>query len=321
MRAVQITRTGGPEVLTVTDVPAPEPGPGQVLVDVEAAGVNFIDTYRRSGVYPLALPAVLGSEGAGRVARPGPGVEGFAAGQLVAWKEAPGSYAEQVLVPAAELVPVPEAVGATTAAAVLLQGLTAHYLATDTFPAAAGTWALVHAGAGGVGLLLTQVLKLRGANVLTTVSTPAKAELSRAAGADDVVVGYAGATARARELTGGLGVDVVYDGVGRDTFDAGLDALRPRGLMVVFGGSSGQVPPFDVQRLNAKGSLFLTRPTLGSYTRDRAELLARTEEVFGWITAGRLDVRVGGTYPLTAARRAHEDLEARRSTGKLLLLP
>ena len=321
MRAVRIDRTGGPEVLTVTDLPVPEPGPGQVLVDVEAAGVNFIDTYRRSGVYPLDLPAVLGSEGAGRVARPGPGVEGFAAGQLVAWKEAPGSYAEQVLVPAAELVPVPEAVGATTAAAVLLQGLTAHYLATDTFPAAAGTWALVHAGAGGVGLLLTQVLKLRGANVLTTVSTPAKAELSRAAGADDVVVGYAGATARARELTGGLGVDVVYDGVGRDTFDAGLDALRPRGLMVVFGGSSGQVPPFDVQRLNAKGSLFLTRPTLGSYTRDRAELLARTEEVFGWITAGRLDVRVGGTYPLTGARRAHEDLEARRTTGKLLLVP
>ena len=321
MRAVRIDRTGGPEVLTVTDLPVPEPGPGQVLVDVEAAGVNFIDTYRRGGVYPLDLPAVLGSEGAGRVARPGPGVEGFAAGQLVAWKEAPGSYAEQVLVPAAELVPVPEAVGATTAAAVLLQGLTAHYLATDTFPAAAGTWALVHAGAGGVGLLLTQVLKLRGANVLTTVSTPAKAELSRAAGADDVVVGYAGATARARELTGGLGVDVVYDGVGRDTFDAGLDALRPRGLMVVFGGSSGQVPPFDVQRLNAKGSLFLTRPTLGSYTRDRAELLARTEEVFGWITAGRLDVRVGGTYPLTGARRAHEDLEARRTTGKLLLVP
>ncbi|ABS02527.1 quinone oxidoreductase family protein [Kineococcus radiotolerans] len=321
MRAVRIDRTGGPEVLTVTDLPAPEPGPGQVLVDVEAAGVNFIDTYRRGGVYPLDLPAVLGSEGAGRVARPGPGVEGFAAGQLVAWKEAPGSYAEQVLVPAAELVPVPEAVGATTAAAVLLQGLTAHYLATDTFPAAAGTWALVHAGAGGVGLLLTQVLKLRGANVLTTVSTPAKAELSRAAGADDVVVGYAGATPRARELTGGLGVDVVYDGVGRDTFDAGLDALRPRGLMVVFGGSSGQVPPFDVQRLNAKGSLFLTRPTLRSYTRDRAELLARTEEVFGWITAGRLDVRVGGTYPLTAARRAHEDLEGRRTTGKLLLVP
>ncbi|WP_432543832.1 quinone oxidoreductase family protein [Kineococcus sp. SYSU DK002] len=321
MRAVQIERTGGPEVLTVTDLPAPEPGPGQVLVDVEAAGVNYIDTYRRSGVYPLDLPAVLGSEGAGRVRALGAGVEGLAPGQLVAWKEAPGSYAEQVLVAADEVVPVPDGVDATTAAAVLLQGLTAHYLATDTFAAGPGTWALVHAGAGGVGLLLTQVLKLRGANVVTTVSTPAKAELSRAAGADEVVVGYDGSTARARELTGGAGVDVVYDSVGKDTFDASLDALRPRGLMVLFGGSSGQVPPFDVQRLNAKGSLFLTRPTLASYTRDRAELLARTDELLGWVAAGRLDVRVGHTHPLAEARRAHEELQGRRTTGKVLLLP
>ena len=317
---MQIERTGGPEVLTVTELTTPEPGSGQVLVDVEAAGVNFIDTYRRSGVYPLQLPTVLGSEGAGRVARLGPGVEGFTVGQLVAWKEAPGSYAEQVLVAQEELVPVPEGVEAATAAAVMLQGLTAHYLCTDTFAATEGTWALLHAGAGGVGLLLTQMLKLRGANVLTTVSTPEKAELSRAAGADDVV-GYDGASARARELTGGRGVDVVYDSVGRDTFDASLDALRPRGLMVLFGGSSGQVPPFDVQRLNTGGSLFLTRPTLGSYTRDRAELVSRTEEVFGWIAAGDLDVRIGHTYPLADARRAHEDLEARRTTGKLLLVP
>ena len=320
MRAVQIERTGGPEVLTVTELTTPGPGPGQVLVDVEAAGVNFIDTYRRSGVYPMPLPAVLGSEGAGRVARLGPGVEGFTVGQFVAWKEAPGSYAEQVLVSQEELVPVPDGIEAATAAAVVLQGLTAHYLCTDTFAVTEGTWALLHAGAGGVGLLLTQMLKLRGAKVLTTVSTPEKAESSRAAGADDVV-GYDGAAARARELTGGRGVDVVYDSVGKDTFDASLDALRPRGLMVLFGGSSGQVPPFDVQRLNAGGSLFLTRPTLGSYTRDRAELVSRTEEVFGWIAAGKLDVRIGHAYPLADVRRAHEDLEARRTTGKLLLVP
>jgi NADPH2:quinone reductase len=315
-----VERTGGPEVLTVVDLPTPDPGPGQVLVDVVAAGVNYIDTYRRSGVYPLALPAVLGSEGAGHVAALGPGVEGFAPGQAVAWKEAPGSYAEQVLVPAGELVPVPDGVELPTAAAVLLQGLTAHYLATDTYPVTAGTWALVHAGAGGVGLLLTQLLKLKGAHVLATVSTPAKAELARAAGADDVV-DYAQASARARELTGGRGVDVVYDSVGKDTFEDSLTALRPRGLMALFGGSSGQVPPFDVQRLNALGSLFLTRPTLASYTQTREELLSRTDELFGWIAAGRVDVRVGGTYPLPDARRAHEDLQGRRTTGKLLLLP
>lgn len=320
VRAIQVERTGGPEVLTLVDLPTPEPGPGHVLVDVVAAGVNFIDTYRRGGVYPLELPAVLGSEGAGHVAALGPGVEGFAVGQPVAWKEAPGSYAEQVLVPAAELVPVPEGVDLQVAAAVLLQGLTAHYLATDTFPVTAGTWALVHAGAGGVGLLLTQVLKRRGAHVLATVSTPAKAELARAAGADEVV-GYAEASARARDVTDGRGVDVVYDSVGKDTFETSLTALRPRGLMALFGGSSGQVPPFDVQRLNALGSLFLTRPSLGAYTRTREELLSRTDELLGWVAAGELDVRVGGTYPLADARRAHEELEGRRTTGKLLLLP
>ena len=320
MRAVQITRTGGPEVLTVTELPDPAPGPGQVLVAVEAVGVNFIDTYRRGGVYPVALPSVLGSEGAGRVLALGDGVGEFAVGDLVAWKEGPGSYAEQVLVAAAELVPVPHGVDATTAAAVLLQGLTAHYLCTDTFPVTDGTWALLHAGAGGVGLLLTQMIRLRGGHVLTTTSTPEKAELSRGAGADRVV-GYAEATAVARELTGGRGVDVAYDSVGRDTFDASLQALRPRGLMVLFGGSSGQVPPFDVQRLNSGGSLFLTRPTLNAYTLDRAELLQRTTELFGWVRDGRLDVRVGHTYPLDRVRQAHEDLEGRRTTGKVLLVP
>jgi len=320
VRAVQITRTGGPEVLTVTELPDPAPGPGQVLVAVEAVGVNFIDTYRRGGVYPVALPSVLGSEGAGRVLALGDGVGEFAVGDLVAWKEGPGSYAEQVLVAAAELVPVPHGVDATTAAAVLLQGLTAHYLCTDTFPVTDGTWALLHAGAGGVGLLLTQMIRLRGGHVLTTTSTPEKAELSRGAGADRVV-GYAEATAVARELTGGRGVDVAYDSVGRDTFDASLQALRPRGLMVLFGGSSGQVPPFDVQRLNSGGSLFLTRPTLNAYTLDRAELLQRTTELFGWVRDGRLDVRVGHTYPLDRVRQAHEDLEGRRTTGKVLLVP
>ncbi|NAZ86710.1 quinone oxidoreductase family protein, partial [Kineococcus indalonis] len=281
---------------------------------------NYVDTYRRSGAYPLQLPAVLGGEGAGRVVRAGEGVEGFAPGTLVAWKEAPGSYAERVVVDAGELVPVPAGVDARTAAAVLLQGLTAHYLATDTHRVTAGTWALVHAAAGGVGLLLTQVVRLRGGRVLATTSTPQKAELARAAGAEEVV-GYADAARRARELTGGRGVDVVYDGVGRDTFEDSLSALRPRGTLVVHGASSGPVPPFDVQRLNAAGSLFLTRPTLSSYTQDRAELLARTDELFGWVAQGRLDVRVGGTHPLERARAAHEDLQGRRTTGKLLLVP
>ncbi|MFB9375744.1 quinone oxidoreductase [Kineococcus gynurae] len=319
MRAVQITETGGPEVLTVVDVEPPRPGPGEVLVAVEAAGVNFIDTYRRGGVYPLQLPAILGSEGAGRVLSTGEGVAGFADGQLVAWKEAPGSYAEQVVVPARELVAVPEGVDARQAAAVMLQGLTAHYLATSTYAAGRGTAALVHAAAGGVGLLLTQMLVLRGARVLATCS-PAKADLARGAGAERVV-DYADVPAAAREFTDGRGVDVVYDSVGKDTFDASLDALRTRGLMVLYGGSSGQVPPFDVQTLNAKGGLFLTRPSLVQYATDPAELAARTEEVFGWISAGRLDVRIGHTYALAEARRAHEDLEGRRTTGKLLLLP
>jgi len=320
VRAVRITETGGPEVLAVTDVPSPEPGAGEVLVAVEAAGVNFVDTYRRGGVYPVDLPTGLGSEGAGRVLALGAGVDGFAVGDLVAWKEAAGSCAEQVVVAAAELVPVPAGVDATTAAAVLLQGLTAHYLCTDTHRVTEGTWCLLHAGAGGVGLLLTQMIRLKGGHVVTTTSTEEKAELSRAAGAD-AVVRYADATATARELTGGRGVDVVYDSVGRDTFDASLRALRPRGLMVLFGGSSGQVPPFDVQRLNREGSLFLTRPNLASYTLDRAELLHRTDELFGWVRDGRLDVRVGHTYPLEQVRTAHEELEGRRTTGKVLLIP
>ena len=320
MKAITIERTGGPEVLTPVDVEAPAPAEGQVLVDVAAAGVNYIDTYHRDGTYPQPLPFRPGLEGAGRVRALGAGVEGFSVGDLVAWKGAPGSYAEQVAVAAGELVPVPEGVQPETAAALLLQGLTAHYLATSTHPVAEGEWVVVHAAAGGVGLLLTQIVKLRGGHVLATTSTPEKAELARAAGADEVT-GYDGFAARARELTGGRGAAVVYDGVGRDTFDAGLEALRPRGLMALYGGSSGQVPPFDLQRLNGAGSLYVTRPTLAHYASDPAELRARAAELLGWVATGRLDVRIGHRYPLQEASRAHEDLQARRTTGKLLLLP
>lgn len=320
MRAVRVEECGGPEVMRVVDVPAPDPGPGEVRADVSASGVNFIDTYRRSGLYPMALPFIVGSEGAGTVSAVGAGVTDLAVGDRIAWKEAPGSYAEQVLVAAGEAVPVPSGTGLETAAAVMLQGLTAHYLATSTYPVQPGDWALVHAGAGGVGLLLTQMVKQRGGHVLATVSTPEKAELARAAGADEVA-SYDDFAARARELTGGEGAAVVYDGVGKTTFDQSLDALRIRGTMVLYGGASGPVPPMDPQTLNAKGGLYLTRPMLGHYTRDRAELVGRTDELFGWIADGSLDVRVGGRYALEDAAQAHEDLQGRRTTGKLVLNP
>lgn len=326
MRAVQVSRTGGPEVLEVVEVGEPEPGQGEVLVEVDAAGVNFIDTYQRSGTYPQDPPFGLGLEGAGRVVRLGAGVAeaggppGLQEGQLVAWKAAPGSYAERVVVPAGEVVAVPDGVDAETAAALMLQGLTAHYLVTSTYPVGEGDPVLVHAAAGGVGLLLTQMATLRGARVIATTSTPEKADLARRAGAAEVI-GYEGFAARARELTDGEGVAAVYDGVGRTTFSEGLDALRPRGIMVLFGGASGQVDPVDPQTLNAKGSLYLTRPTLGSYTRTPTELRERADEVLGWVAEGRLDVRIGSRYDLRDVRRAHEDLEGRRTTGKLLLLP
>lgn len=320
MRAVLVPTHGGPEVLQPTDVDAPTAGPGQVVVDVAAAGVNYVDTYQREGRYPIPTPFVLGLEGAGRVTAVGEDVDGVATGDHVAWKAALGSYAEQVAVPAAEIVPVPEGVSSDIAAAVMLQGLTAHYLATSTYAVRPGDWVVVHAAAGGVGLLLTQIVKLLGGHVLGTVSTPEKAELATAAGAD-ATASYDEFVDRARELTGGAGVACVYDGVGRSTFDASLDALRVRGTMALFGAASGPVPPFDPQVLNAKGSLFLTRPTLVHYASDRAELLERTADVMGWLAAGRLDVRIGGRYPLDEARRAHEDLQGRRTTGKLLLVP
>ncbi|MDQ6649521.1 MAG: quinone oxidoreductase, partial [Actinomycetota bacterium] len=262
------------------------------------------------------------AEGAGRVSAVGDGVDSVGPGDRVAWKLAQGSYAEQVLVAAEEAVPVPDGVSDEVAAAVMLQGLTAHYLAASTFPVGSGDTVLVHAAAGGVGLLLTQIVKLRGGRVIGTVSTAAKEEQARGAGADEVIrYDEVDVAPRVRELTGGEGVAAVYDGVGRDTVDGSLASLRPRGMLVIYGAASGPVPPFDVQRLNAGGSLFLTRPSLGHYTRDRAELTGRTDELFGWLAAGRLDVFIGGRYPLSDVRQAHQDLEGRRTTGKLLLLP
>jgi NADPH:quinone reductase len=320
MRAVVVRENGGSEVLEYTDVDEPTAGPGQLLVDVAAAGVNYIDTYQREGRYPVRTPFVLGIEGAGTVRAVGSGVTGVEAGDRVAWKDTLGSYAERVVIDAEAAVPVPDSVPAETAAAILLQGLTAHYLATSTYPVQPGDWVVVHAAAGGVGLLLTRIVKIRGGHVLATTSTPEKAALAERAGADETTT-YESFSKRARDLTAGDGVVCVYDGVGRATFDASLDALRPRGLMALFGAASGPVPPVDPQLLNAKGSLFLTRPTLKHYTLTREEMLARTDELMGWISAGELDVHIGARYPLSDARRAHDDLEGRRTTGKLLLLP
>lgn len=320
MRAVQVREHGGPETLELVDAAPPQPGAGELLVDVAAAGVNYIDTYQRQGMYPMRTPFVLGLEGAGTVRAVGPDVTGVSVGDRVAWKDVLGSYAEQVTVPAASAVPVPDGVDDDVAAALPLQGMTAHYLASSTYPVQPGDWTVVHAAAGGVGLLLTQIIKRRGGRVLATTSTPEKADLARQAGADEVT-SYDDFVERALELTGDEGVPVVYDGVGQATFARGLDALRPRGLMALYGASSGAVPPFDLQTLNPKGSLFVTRPTLVHYTRDRKELMARSDELFGWVTEGALDVRIGGRYPLDDAQKAHEDLQGRRTTGKLLLLP
>lgn len=320
MRAVQVRETGGPEVLQLADVPDPSPGKGEVVVDVAAAGVNYIDTYHRGGMYPMQTPFVPGMEGAGTIREVGDGVSGLAVGDAVGWSSVLGSYAERVAAPADKLIPLPDGVDLQIGAAVLLQGLTAHYLTASTYPVQQGDWTVVHAAAGGVGLLLTQIVKLRGGRVLATVSTPEKAELAREAGADEVT-SYDDFAAKARELTGGAGVPVVYDGVGKSTFDQSLDALRPRGFMVLYGASSGAVPPVDPQTLNSKGSLYLTRPTLGHYTADPAETRGRVEDLFGWIRDGQLSVRIGGRYPLADAARAHEDLQGRRTTGKLLLLP
>ena len=322
MQAIQMREHGGPEVLQIADLPIPAPGPGQVLMRVEAAGVNFIEIYFRKGVYKGSLPMTPGSEAAGTVEELGPGVSGFQPGDLVASAGVLGSYAEYALAPAAQLVKVPEGLSPEQAAAAMLQGMTAHYLSHSTYPLKAGDAALVHAGAGGVGLLLTQMASRAGARVITTVSTAEKAELSRQAGAAEVVV-YTEQDfeAEVKRFTGGKGVDVVYDSVGKTTFEKSLNCLRPRGLLALFGASSGPVPPIDLIQLSSKGSLFITRPSLWHYISGREELEWRAGDVLGWVSGGQLKLRTEHVYRLTEAAQAHADLEARKTTGKILLEP
>jgi NADPH2:quinone reductase len=324
MRVIQVQSQGGPEVLSLAERPAPQPGPGQIVAEVAAAGVNYMDIYQREGVggYGRPLPFVTGGEGAGRVTVVGEGVTSPAVGDRVAWV-GPGSYAEQVALPADRVVPVPAAISTELAAAAILQGMTAHYLVTSTYPVRAGDVTVVHAAAGGVGLLLTQMVKRRSGIVIATASGGEGGEkhrLARDAGAD-YVAGYDQFRTVVDEVTGGAGANVVYDGVGQATFDDSLAALRPRGMLVVYGAASGQVPPFDIQQLNSGGSLFATRPTLAHYIADVEELRWRAREVFDWVANGELHVRIGGRYPLADAAQAQQDLAARRTTGKLLLVP
>jgi NADPH2:quinone reductase len=327
MRAIQIAHTGGPEVMALRDLPTPEPGSGQALVRIEACGVNFIDVYQREGRYPVQLPFIPGQEAAGTVASLGPAEPGaarfgFKVGDRVAWANVLGSYAEFAVVPLSRLIAVPEGVTARQAAGAMLQGMTAHYLAHATYPIQPDDAVLIHAGAGGVGLLLTQMAKRLGARVFSTVSTDEKAALARQAGADETIL-YTREdfTARVRELTGGRGLPVVYDSVGKTTFDGSLACLRPRGMLVLFGGSSGAVPPFDLIRLSTMGSLYVTRPTLKNYTATREELEQRAGDVLRWVADGTLKLRLEHTYPLADAAEAHRDLEARKTTGKVLLIP
>ena len=322
MKAIRIAATGGPEVLRLEDLQTPEPGPGQARVRIEAAGVNFIDIYQRTGLYKVPLPYVPGLEAAGTVEAIGPGVADLRPGDRVGWAGAPGAYATHAVVPADRLIRLPERVSARDAAAALLQGMTAHYLAVDIGALQPGDACLVHAAAGGVGLLLCQIAKRRGARVIGTVSTEAKAALARQAGADDVILYMRqDFVAEVKRLTGGAGVRAVFDGVGRETFERGLDCLRPRGVMALFGQSSGPVAPVDPQLLSAKGSLFLTRPTLFHYVASRAELERRTGDVLGWVADGTLKVRIDRAFPLAEAAEAHRALASRQTAGKLLLIP
>ncbi len=319
MRAIQIKTTGGPEVMELVELPTPKPGAGQVLVKIEASGVNFIDTYLREGRYPAELPFIPGQEAAGTVVELGGDVSGFAIGDRVAWNGTRGTYAEFACAPAADLLKIPDGMSFQQAAAVLLQGLTAHYLSHDTHAIQAGETVLIHAGAGGVGLLLTQMAKRLGARVLATVSTEDKAELSRGAGADKVVMYTTESFVdEVKRQTQGEGLPVVYDSVGKTTFEDSLKCLRPRGLLALYGASSGAAPLTDPIRLMA-GSLYLTRPTLKDYVRTRNELERRAADVFGWVARGELKVRVGATYSLEDAAQAHRDLAGRKTTGKVLL--
>jgi|LauGreDrversion4_2_1035121.scaffolds.fasta_scaffold24871_1 NADPH2:quinone reductase len=322
VKSIRIHENGGLEKLVFEDIPVPAPAAGEIRLRVEAAGLNFIDTYKRSGLYAVALPHTLGQEAAGVVTAVGAGVVDFRVGDRVASAAVTGACAEEALAPAAQCVPVPAGVSSQLAAAVMLQGLTAHYLACDTWPLRAGETALVHAAAGGVGLLLVQIARKRGARVLATVGTDEKAVLAREAGAEAVCVySRENFTEAARAFTGGRGMDVVYDGVGRETFDGSLASLRPRGLLASFGNASGPVPPVAPLLLSQKGSLFLTRPTLAHYVATTAELRARAADLFAWIADGSLCVRIGATFPLARTADAHRALESRATTGKVLLLP
>ena len=322
MRAIQFSATGGPEVLQLTDVPEPEPGPGEAVVEVGAAGLNFIDTYQRSGLYKVPLPFTLGLEGAGTVAAVGNGVDAVSVGDRVGWTGSPGVYAERALVAADRLVPVPANIDDDTAAGILLQGMTAHYLARDTYHLNPGDKCLIHAGAGGVGLLLTQIAKSMGAEVFTTVGTAEKAELSRAAGSDHVInYNEEDFAAKVTEAAGPNPLAVVYDGVGASVFDASLGLLRKRGMMATYGNASGPVPPVSPLALSAGGSLFLTRPTLFDYIVTREELLARAADLFSWLGSGSLNLRISQRMPLADAAEAHRLLEARLTTGKVVLKP
>ena len=323
MKAIRIHSPGGPEVLKLEEVPDPQPGEGQAVVRVEAAGLNYVDVYFRTGLYKTAaLPFIPGQEAAGTVAAVGPGVTAVAVGDRVAYTGVPGTYAELAVAPAARLVKIPEGITTRQAAAAMLQGITAHYLATSTYPLKPGDVCIVHAAAGGVGQLLCQIAKLRGARVFGTVSTGEKARIAREAGADEVILySQQDFSAEAKRLNGGKGVQVIYDGVGRATFEKGLDTLAPRGLMALFGQASGPVPPFDPSVLNQKGSLYLTRPSMGHYIADRDELMWRAGEVLGWIAEGKLRLSIDRELPLAQAADAHRALEGRETTGKVLLIP
>jgi NADPH2:quinone reductase len=322
MKAIQVSRVGGPEVLTLVDLPLPEPKPNEAVVQIKAAGVNFIDVYFREGRYPAPRPFVVGQEGAGIVIAIGPDVTTVKLRERVAYAGYLGSYAEYAAVPADRLVKIPDELDFNQAAAAMLQGMTAHYLTHSTYPIKRGETALIHAAAGGVGLLLVQMCKLLGARVIGTVGSEEKARLARNAGADHVII-YTkhDFETETRRLTEGKGLDVVYDGVGKDTFEKDLNVMRPRGYLVLFGGASGAVPPFDLLQLTQKGSLFVTRPSLHHYIASREELEHRSNHVLQMIVRGDLKLRIYKTYPLAEAQQAHRDLEGRKTTGKLLLIP